>query len=107
MTALPSYFTEVLFPEDPERERLVEQSPYSILEHPFRVLVHDSEFNLLAIGTVELGEAGRPCSQAQDYADGWPGHAMAVVFNRCSHTIEAVLVKPLSDQHAATHHPLR
>lgn len=98
-----TYFTEVIFPDDPEREKMNERTPFSLIEHPFRVLVYDSEAHLLAIGTCALGPLGQPTLHAQKFAEGWAGYASASIISRVDHDIILTIAKPLKDQHASTH----
>ncbi len=103
---VPRYFTEARFVVGPGGGDFPQPraSPHSLIDHPFRVLVLDSEFALLAVGTVSLGEQGNPWCHARLFADGWPHYVQAEILDRCNHQVVHLIGKPLEDWHAPSRH---
>jgi hypothetical protein len=96
------YFTEARFAVGPASRAFPQPrvTPYSIIDHPFRVLVLDSEFALLAVGTASIGGDGSPWRNARLFAEGWPHYVQAEILDRSSHKIVHLIAKPLEDWHA-------
>lgn len=77
-------------------------SPFSIIEHPFRILVHDEECRLMIVGTASLGPPSDPLRYAQHLCWNALGWMNAVVINRTDLAVEKILSRRFGETDAPT-----
>lgn len=70
-------------------------TPESLIDHPFRILVHDEECHLMIVGTAAIGppiDIDRYSLALISSALGW---ANAIILNRVDLTIHRVVARPI------------
>lgn len=72
-------------------------SPFSIIEHPFRIIVHDEECEVLGVGTATFGPAGDVDKYAMEFITSFPTWMNALIYNRCDLAIRRVIARSLTD----------
>ena len=100
MRVIPPTYVEGRTTDDPDRMYSMRSTPHSIIDHPFRIIVHDTEFGLMRLGTAALGPAGNPLFHAVSFAYDTPRWGSAIIFGRANLTLLQTLVKDVKDQHA-------
>lgn len=68
-------------------------SGYSVIEHPFRVLVHDDECRLLLVGTATFGPANDSDCYAMQLIESIRGWSNALIINRVDLTTHRIVAR--------------